>query len=236
MKKAIWISLILSFSGGPALAQSKVFASDITKAVEVFVQQELEGSLEGEVRIEVNTRWQGIVELESAGEPQIRVRRGSSRPLRGPTVLRVGIDVDGQTLQTMSVTADIRYLRPVLVARYMLGRGEALEESMVEMAERDITTLRNGYFTELALLQDMQTRRSLAEGAVLTRNHVAAIPVVKRGAAVELVARTNRFSATALGEAMQDGGVGERIRVKNSDSGKILYGQILDAYTIQMGL
>jgi flagella basal body P-ring formation protein FlgA len=236
MKKAIWISLILSFSGGPALAQSKVFASDITKAVEVFVQQELEGSLEGEMRIEVNTRWQGIVELESAGEPQIRVRRGSSRPLRGPTVLRVGIDVDGQTLQTMSVTADIRYLRPVLVARYMLGRGEALEESMVEMAERDITTLRNGYFTELALLQDMQTRRSLAEGAVLTRNHVAAIPVVKRGAVVELVARTNRFSATALGEAMQDGGVGERIRVKNSDSGKILYGQILDAYTIQMGL
>jgi len=236
MKKAIWISLILSFSGGPALAQSKVFASDITKAVEVFVQQELEGSLGGEMRIEVNTRWQGIVELESAGEPQIRVRRGSSRPLRGPTVLRVGIDVDGQTLKTMSVTADIRYLRPVLVARYMLGRGEALEESMVEMAERDITTLRNGYFTELALLQDMQTRRSLAEGAVLTRNHVAAIPVVKRGAAVELVARTNRFSATALGEAMQDGGVGERIRVKNSDSGKILYGQILDAYTIQMGL
>ena len=35
---------------------------------------------------------------------------------------------------------------------------------------------------------------------------------------------------------MQNGGVGERIRVKNSDSGKILYGQILDSYTIQIGL
>jgi len=236
MKKAIWISLILSFSGGPALAQSKVSSSDITKAVEVFVQQELEGSLEGEMRIEVNTRWQGVVELESDGEPQIRVRRGSSRPLRGPTVLRVGIDVGGQTLKSMSVTADIRYLRPVLVASYMLSRGEALEESMLEMVERDVTTLRNGYFTEPAQLQDVQTRRSLAAGAVLTRNHVSAIPVVKRGTAVELVARTKRFSATALGEAMQDGGVGERIRVKNSDSGKILYGQILDAHTIQIGL
>jgi flagella basal body P-ring formation protein FlgA len=118
----------------------------------------------------------------------------------------------------------------------MLRRGEVLEEAMVEIAERDITTLRHGYFTELAMLQDMQTRRSLAEGAVLTRNHIAAIPVVRRGAAVDLVARTTRFSATALGEAMQDGGVGERIRVKNSDSGKILYGQILDAYTIQIGL
>ena len=236
MKKAIWIFLILSFSSGPALAQSKVSASDITKAVEVFVQQELEGSLEDEIRIEVNTRWQGVVELESAGEPQIRVRRASSRPLRGPTVLRVGIDVGGQTLKTMSVTADVRYLRPVLVASYLLSRGEALEESMVEMVERDITTLRNGYFTEPALLQDMQTRRSLAAGAVLTRNHVSAIPGVKRGTAVELVARTKRFIATALGEAMQDGGVGERIRVKNSDSGKILYGQILDAHTIQIGL
>jgi flagella basal body P-ring formation protein FlgA len=125
----------------------------------------------------------------------------------------VGIDVGGQTLKSMSVTADIRFLRPVLVASYMLSRGELLEESMFEMVERDITNLGNGYFTEPAQLQDVQTRRSLAAGAVLTRNHVSAIPVVKRGTAVELVARTKRFSATALGEAMQDGGVGERIRV-----------------------
>ena len=236
MKKAIWIFIILSFSGAPAIAQSTVAAADITKAVEIFVNKQLEGKLEAETRVEVNTRWQGKVALETAGEPQIRVRRASSRPLRGPTVLRVGIDVDGQTLRTMSVTADIRYLRPVLVASYMLGRGEALDETMFELAERDIANLRHGYFTEPAMLFDMQTRRSMAEGAVLTRNHVSAIPVVRRGAPVELVARTNRISASALGEAMQDGGVGERIRVKNSDSGKILYGQILDANTIQIGL
>ena len=236
MKKAIWIFILLSFSGAPASAQSTVAVEDIARAVEAFVQQELADNLEEPTRIEVHTRWQGEVTLEIAGKPQIRVRRASSRPLRGPTVLRVGIDVDGRTQRTMSVTADIRYMRPVLVASYMLRRGEVLEEAMVEIAERDITTLRNGYFTELAMLQDMQTRRSLAEGAVLTRNHIAPIPVVRRGAAVDLVARTTRFSATALGEAMQDGGVGERIRVKNSDSGKILYGQILDAYTIQIGL
>ena len=58
---------------------------------------------------------------------------------------------------------------------------------------------------------------------------------VHRGDEVELVARTNRLAVSALGQAMQDGGIGERIRVKNSDSGKILYGQILDAATIQVG-
>lgn len=236
MKQAIWIFIALTFASGPVLAQSTVAAKDIIAAVEVFVHKQLEGQLEAETRIEVNTRWQGEVALAVAGKPQIRVRRASSRPLRGPTVLRVGIDVDGQTLRTMSVTADIRYLRPVLVASHMLRRGEALEESMFEKAERDITTLRHGYYTEAAMLQDMQTRRSLGEGDVLTHNHVAAIPVVRRGAAVLLVARTSRLSASALGEAMQDGGVGERIRVKNSDSGKILYGQILDAKTIQIGL
>ena len=79
------------------------------------------------------------------------------------------------------------------------------------------------------------SRRSVVAGGVLTRNHVEAIPVVHRGDEVELVARTNRLAVSALGQAMQDGGIGERIRVKNSDSGKILYGQILDAATIQVG-
>ena len=236
MNKAILIFLAITIPTGPALAQITVVAADIEAAVVAFVNQQLQGHLEEGTRVEVNTRWQGDLVLAGEGTPQIRVRRASSRPLRGPTVLRVGIDADGRTLRTMSVTADIRHLRPVLVASHMLRRGEALTEDMIEVAERDITMLRHGYFTEAGLLADMQTRRSLVEGNVLTRNHVEAIPVIRRGDEVELVARTNQLAVSVLGQAMQDGGVGERIRVKNSDSGKVLYGQILNASTIRVGL
>ena len=107
---------------------------------------------------------------------------------------------------------------------------------LVELVECDITQSRHGYFTDIDALGDMRTRRSVVAGDVLTRNHVEVIPVINRGDEVELVARTNSLAISAIGQAMQDGGIGERIRVKNSDSGKVLYGQILDASTIQVGL
>lgn len=236
MNKTIWIFVALMVPQGPAFAQAVVTETEIVAAVEAFVHKELSGPLKEGTRIEVNTRWQGDVELESEGTTQVRVRRASSRPLRGPTVLRVGIDVEGKTQRMMSVTADIRHMRSVLIARRMLQRGEALVEEMFELDERDITALRHDYFGELATLQGMQTRRSLAVGSVLTGNHIEAIPIVSRGDKVQLIARTSRLSVSALGLAMQDGGIGERIRVKNSDSGKILYGQILDSCTIQIGL
>ena len=235
MKKVPLVLLVLLVPIGPAMAQNIVAAEDIAAAVTAFVAQQLQGQLAEGTRLEIDTRWQGNVVVAN-GDPQIRVRRASSRPLRGPTVLRVGIDAGGQTQRTMSVTADIRHLRPVLVASRMLRRGEALMLDLVELVECDITQLRHGYFTDVDALGDMRTRRSVVAGDVLTRNHVEVIPVINRGDEVELVTRTNSLAISALGQAMQDGGIGERIRVKNSDSGKVLYGQILDASTIQVGL
>ena len=235
MKKVLLVLLVLLVPVGPAMAQNIVAAEDIAAAVTAFVTQQLQGQLAEDTRLEIDTRWQGNVVVAN-GDPQIRVRRASSRPLRGPTVLRVGIDAGGQTQRIMSVTADIRHLRPVLVASRMLRRGEALMLDLVELVECDITQLRHGYFTDVDALGNMRTRRSVVAGDVLTRNHVEVIPVINRGDEVELVARTNSLAISALGQAMQDGGIGERIRVKNSDSGKVLYGQILDASTIQVGL
>ena len=235
MKEVLLVLLVLLVPVGPAMAQNIVAAEDIAAAVTAFVTQQLQGQLAEGARLEIDTRWQGNVVVAN-GDPQIRVRRASSRPLRGPTVLRVGIDAGGQTQRTMSVTADIRHLRPVLVASRMLRRGEALMLDLVELVECDITQLRHGYFTDVDALGNMRTRRSVVAGDVLTRNHVEVIPVINRGDEVELVARTNSLAISALGQAMQDGGIGERIRVKNSDSGKVLYGQILDASTIQVGL
>ena len=235
MKKVLLVLLVLLVPIGPAMAQNIVAAEDIAAAVTAFVTQQLQGQLAEGARLEIDTRWQGNVVVAN-GDPQIRVRRASSRPLRGPTVLRVGIDAGGQTQRTMSVTADIRHLRPVLVASRMLRRGEALMLDLVELVECDITQLRHGYFTDVDALGNMRTRRSVVAGDVLTRNHVEVIPGINRGDEVEIVARTNSLAISALGQAMQDGGIGERIRVKNSDSGKVLYGQILDASTIQVGL
>ncbi len=236
--KSLYITIVIALLvQTPSFAGQQVSQGDIQEAVQSFVLSQIQADLEPEMRAEVRVRWQGHVELEGVGEVNIRVRRASSRPLSGPCVVRVGIDVDGQTLRTMSVTADVRFFRPVLVASHMLRRGEELDETSCELAERDVTQLRNGYFVSAAeVISSMQLRRVLSAGDIITKRHVEKIPVVKRGDAITLVARAGRLSMSAAGEALQNGGIGDRIRVKNSDSGKIIYGQVLDGGLIQVGL
>ena len=45
---------------------------------------------------------------------------------------------------------------------------------------------------------------------------------------------TDNMSLLAAGEALQDGGIGERIRVRNLDSKKVIYGRVIDASTIRI--
>jgi flagella basal body P-ring formation protein FlgA len=51
--------------------------------------------------------------------------------------------------------------------------------------------------------------------------------LVKRGQEVQVTAGEGQgFSITMRAEALQDGGVGEQIRLKNTESGRSLYGVI----------
>ncbi len=221
---------------GSLLAETVVSPAEIQAAVESFVLSQIQNDLDADARAVVDVRWQGTLALQGEGAAQIRVRRASSRALRGPSVLRVGIDVDGQTQRTMSVTADVRIWRPVLVASHMIRPGEEVGPESYELVERDVTQVRGKYYVDSLMLEGMQTRRTLSMGDVITDQHLQKIPVVKRGDAIQLIARADRMSMSTAGEALQDGGVGDRIRVKNSDSGKVIYGHVLEGGIIQVGI
>lgn len=231
------LTVILALCMSPAVwAETTISAREVQKAVEQFVLTQVESELPEDARPVVDVRWQGDLAFAVDGAPQIRVRRTSSRPLRGPSVVRVGIDVGGQTQRSMSVTADVRIWRPVVVASHMIKRGEEMAMVGCELAERDVTKVRAAYYSDIQVLEGMQARRTLSMGDIITDGHIEKIPIVRRGDAIRLVARAGRMNMSAAGEAMQNGGVGDRIRVKNSDSGKIVYGHILEDGAIQVGL
>jgi len=235
--KSLYIALItpMLFSGS-LIAETIVNPEEVQAAVESFVLSQIQDDLGADTRAVVDVRWRGVLALNGEGEAKIRVRRASSRPLRGPSVLRVGIDVDGKTQRSMSVTADVRIWRPVLVADHMHRRGEEIVPESYRLEERDVTKVRGNYYVDALMLQDMQAKRTLSVGDIITDSHVQKVPVIKRGDSIKLVARAGRMSMSATGEALQDGGVGDRIRVKNSDSGKVIYGHVLDGGIIQVGI
>ncbi|MFC1526840.1 flagellar basal body P-ring formation chaperone FlgA [Candidatus Latescibacterota bacterium] len=244
MKAAICIVLLTALAAPtcgveasqdpPAL--SMVSQQDVHEAVERYVRSRLEGTLSPEDRVEVHTRWQGDLLLDVAGRVEYRVRPLSSRPFRGPSVVRVDVVIADKVAKAITLTVDTRVYRPVLVTTRALRRGSPITADMLETMERNIAKLRHGHYSDLAQLEGMQTRRPVGYGDVLTGQHVEPVPVIHRGDEVTVTVQSANMQMSVRGIALQDGGIGSRIRVKNADSGKVTSGVIVDSGTVRAGV
>ena len=219
-----------------AEALTLVTEKEIHQATAEFVRGELEGAVDPLERFEIRTRWQGVISLPVEGPAEVEIDRISARPFRGPTVVRAEVRVGGETHRVLTITVDTRFFRHVLVAARSIRRGEAIAADMVELTERDVTSIKDGFFTDLAELAGYQAKRPLGFDRVVTRSHVEAVPVVRRGDAVLLLVASANLQISAAGTALQDGSVGRRIRVKNQDSGKVLWGEVMNSRTVRIGL
>jgi flagella basal body P-ring formation protein FlgA len=77
------------------------------------------------------------------------------------------------------------------------------------------------------LLKNMELVRDLTPNTPLRSYDVKAAVLVKRGHEVQVTAGEGRgFLITMRAEAMQDGSLGEQIRLKNVESGRSLSGVI----------
>ena len=211
----------------------------IRLAVEEHVRDRVEAAAaeQGE-RVEIRPRWQGDILFEDipARPFDLKVSPLSSRPYRGPTLLRVEIRAGGAMLRALTVTVDARYYREVLVTSRTIRRGALLTPDMVELVERDVTSLKHGYLTVFEELGDLQASRPIGAGDIVSRNHVKPIPLVHRGDEIVMTVVSRHMQLAASGVALQDGGAGERIRVKSVDSGKIVYGRVDADGSVRIGL
>ncbi|MEE2833499.1 MAG: flagellar basal body P-ring formation chaperone FlgA [Candidatus Latescibacterota bacterium] len=236
---AFAIASIASAETAPEPAPMAAIPEDLMRSIiSTWTREQIEAAqsedFDGSTRYEVSARWQGDILLKTAGQVEFEIKRLSSRPFRGPTVVRLELYVDGNLDRSLAVTVDCRYYRDVVVTTRAVRRGSPLESDAFVIEERDITSLKHGWFDALEDLADAQAGRPIGIGEIVSHRHVEPIPVVHRGDDIIMAVMTDNMSLLAAGEALQDGGVGERIRVRNLDSKKVIYGRVVDASTIRI--
>ena len=118
-------------------------------------------------------------------------------------------------------------LYKVLVSKEVLKRGTVISPEMFSYAEMPVAGMENQIISDTKLLKNMQLVRDLTPNTPLRSYDVKAAVLVKRGQEVFVTAGEGQgFSITMRAEALQDGGLGEQIRLKNVESGRSLQGVI----------
>lgn len=119
---------------------------------------------------------------------------------------------------------------PTLVRR--INRGEVIQAHDVRMARIRAATVPAEALMRTEAIVGKAARRALAPGESIRGADLQAPVVVEKGSAVTVVVQTPYMVLTTQGRALEDGAMGETIRVMNSRSKKIVEAQVAKSDTV----
>jgi len=118
-------------------------------------------------------------------------------------------------------------MRKVVVAKQLLRAGTVLSADMLHESEVPAAGLDPQVVGSAKDLENGEMVREIPAGMPLRSHDVRRAVLVKQGQAVILtIGQSSGFAITARVEALQDGRMGEQIRLKNPDSGRLLSGVV----------
>ncbi|MDO9104269.1 MAG: flagellar basal body P-ring formation chaperone FlgA [Methylovulum sp.] len=129
---------------------------------------------------------------------------------------------------SLYVSALISVYENILVLAQPLQRGEIITPAMLVSERREVSRLREDYFTQAQQVENKQAARPLAAGSILSLRNISEPLAVKKGDKVLIRSTHTGLSITMGGLAMMDGVKGQRIRVKNENSGRIINATVIE--------
>jgi flagella basal body P-ring formation protein FlgA len=150
----------------------------------------------------------------------------SSKPVTGTVPVKVTFLLDRGGELTYAATARVRAFAAVLVAAERLSRHETVTGEALRTEKREITHLTDAYFTDPEEVTGKRARRVISPGRILKASDVERIPLVDRGEGVMVTVVLGRVTVTSKAKALEDGEMGDLIKVQDLTTGKRLVGTV----------
>lgn len=145
----------------------------------------------------------------------------------------VKVSCHGGSPWRIYVPVELTRRQQAVVAARPLAAGDVIEASDLSLATVDANQARRQYYTAPGELVGMATTQPLQSGQLITRHNLGINAVVDRGDMVSIRAGMRGFVVDSTGEVQGRAGVGQRVRVKNTRSGKVIQAVVVDSRTVE---
>ncbi|WP_247876038.1 flagellar basal body P-ring formation chaperone FlgA [Azospirillum sp. TSH100] len=176
--------------------------------------------------------------------PDAQVALTLGRPFDGPVdaVRDIGLDPrtgiftarilsNGHAVE-LSGRADVEVTMPVPVRR--IRPGEIIEPSDLTTIRLSLDRAGAGFIASADALIGQSPRRQISAGRLVQVGSVGAPIVVQRNRPVTLVYEDGALMLAARGRALQEGGVGDTVRVMNIASSTVVTGTVTGSETVSV--
>lgn len=133
-----------------------------------------------------------------------------------------------------NLAVQIQIFREVAVLARSVSAGQKLTAADISLVRHDIGGLSKDFLTSADTLPGMELRRTLRAGTVLSRDMIALPVLVERGQQVNIRVQRPGIRIEMKGTALDAGSAGDRIRVRNDSSQKIIRATVLERGLVQV--
>lgn len=163
-----------------------------------------------------------------SGKVEARVIPGRVKDYFAPFITSIELLVDGRVIRRLSATAQIIAQAPVLVAAHDLTERTRIRDGDVRVEMRRLERSVSIYIRDTERLRGAAVTRTIASGEPIMTDAIYADIIIKPGDPVRIVGESGAVSLNVAGEARAAGRVGDRIQVKNLQSGVLLQAIVVD--------
>jgi len=147
------------------------------------------------------------------GKMEIQTKLPDLATARASMNVWMNVLIDGNHYQSQTVRFDVKAFAPVLVASQNLKKGNIISKDVLRKDYKNVAKL-NGLAVDENQLVLKRLKQSVDEGEVIVHNIIEAIPAVSKGEKVSVTAQARTVSITATAIALDDGNVGDKIKVQ----------------------
>lgn len=230
-----WLLLgLLSLSGISQAATTST--NQIIDTAQAFLEQEVQNYLtnskiDGRHEVSIG-RLDPRLRLAACSQPLTPQLESSQQPIGRVTVR---IRCEGQAPWSIFVPAQVNLFRNVVVTRRPIQRSSIIQSADIMLAERDVSSLSQGYFLAISEALGSEATRALQANQVLSPNNLRAPLAIKRGEQVTIISSGGTVHVRISGEALSDGAIGQQIRVRNSQSQRIIHARVIGPGEVEAG-
>lgn len=148
----------------------------------------------------------------------------------------VGVRCSGNNPWSLFIPVNVKVFKTVVVTRRALARGHQIEKDDIRQVKRDISTMHHPYTTDSRIVVGKVSKRQLAGDAVIDPTLLEAPILVRRGQNVTLLANASGIQVRMQGKSLANGAAGERVKVRNTVSRRIVEGEVTKNGEIQVDM
>jgi flagella basal body P-ring formation protein FlgA len=145
----------------------------------------------------------------------------------------IGVKCFAPVAWTVYVQADIKVYKKAVVAAKPLSAGQVISAADIKLANINISGLRKSFSQKTKQVIGQQLKYSIAMGDIISPSSLKAKKVVARGQVITLVAKAGTMEVRMSGQALASAALGQRVKVKNLSSKRVVEG-IVDAPGVVM--